>query len=246
MQHTRTGRTRLGSLCRDPKRNKKKEGLKFGQVRGMSCCRLHKKQVECVCWHQTQSKLCWGNNSWSSSGSNSPRSWSITKLRAIKSKCCHNCNCNMPRYQQLVNESNNNSPQQQHSEQPPSVGYHLYLYREQLARRKVEYMRLSKAKYFITETLLAKNWRNLKGCSADDLKTVNNQIVFKHKLRHQIHRLRKLQNLGIRNANPHMESTELWDSFPFPIPSCRTAPRLWPEHSVRRQCVASSSQWRTC
>lgn len=133
----------------------------------------------------------------------------------------------MSRYQQLVNQSNSSQPQQQQQllrlqqqqlqpqqklqqQSPPSVGYHLYLYREQLSRRKVEYIRLSKAKYFITETLLAKTVRNLKGCSIDDLKTVNNQIVFKHKLRHQIHRLRKLQSLGIRNANPHMESTELW------------------------------------
>ncbi|KAH8410706.1 hypothetical protein KR222_011232 [Zaprionus bogoriensis] len=132
----------------------------------------------------------------------------------------------MPRYQQLVNESSCSQPQeqqqqlrlqpqqqqqqqQQQEQSPPSVGYHLYLYREQLSRRKVEYMRLSKAKYFITETLLARTVRNLKGCSIDDLKTVNNQIVFKHKLRHQIHRLRKLQKLGIRNASPHMESTEL-------------------------------------
>lgn len=133
----------------------------------------------------------------------------------------------MSRYQQLVNQSNSSQSQQQQQQfrrlqqptqqqqqqqlqPPPSVGYHLYLYREQLSRRKVEYIRLSKAKYFITETLLAETVRNLKGCSVDDLRTVNNQIVFKHKLRHQIHRLRKLQSLGIRNANPHMESTELW------------------------------------
>ncbi|XP_060655159.1 uncharacterized protein LOC132790598 [Drosophila nasuta] len=131
----------------------------------------------------------------------------------------------MSRYQQLVNESSSSSnhcaanqaqpkeqqqPQQQQQQPPaPSVGYHLYLYREQLARRKVEYIRLSKAKYFITETLLEKTVRNLKGCSLDELKTVNNQIVFKHKLRHQITRLRKLQSLGIRNASPNMESTEL-------------------------------------
>ncbi|KAM8710253.1 hypothetical protein ACLKA7_016966 [Drosophila subpalustris] len=129
----------------------------------------------------------------------------------------------MSRYQQLVNESSNSSQQQQQQKekeqqfqrmpqsqaQPPSVGYHLYMYREQLARRNCEYMRLSKAKYFITETLLAKTVRNLKGCTVDELKTVNNQIVFKHKLRHQIHRLRKLQSLGYRNPNPNMQSTEL-------------------------------------
>ncbi|XP_034483333.1 uncharacterized protein LOC117788622 [Drosophila innubila] len=125
----------------------------------------------------------------------------------------------MSRYQQLVNESSNNSQQQQQQQQKeqqcqrlpqsPSVGYHLYLYREQLARRNVEYMRLSKAKYFITETLLAKTVRNLKGATVDELKTVNNQIVFKHKLRHQIHRLRTLKSLGYRNPNPNMESTEL-------------------------------------
>ncbi|EDW17572.1 uncharacterized protein Dmoj_GI12748 [Drosophila mojavensis] len=116
----------------------------------------------------------------------------------------------MSRYQQLANErSSRQQGQQMYYPQPPSVGYHLYLYREQLARKNVEYMRLSKAKYFITETLLAKTVRNLKACSLDELKTVNNQIVFKHKLKHQIYRLRKLQNLGIRNANPQMESTEL-------------------------------------
>ncbi|XP_034656004.1 uncharacterized protein LOC117893483 [Drosophila subobscura] len=114
--------------------------------------------------------------------------------------------------------SNSNSKrtsggQQQHrhqyQQQPANVGYHLYLYRQQLARRNVEYMRLSKAKYCITDTLLTKTVRNLKACSVDELKTVNNQIVFRHKLKHQIRRLRKLQFLGIKNANPKMESTEL-------------------------------------
>ncbi|EDV39008.1 uncharacterized protein Dana_GF25089 [Drosophila ananassae] len=124
----------------------------------------------------------------------------------------------MPRYQKLINESENmpaaTSQQQQHCYQkqqqhPPNVGYHLYLYRQQLSRKNVEYMRLSKAKYVITDTLLAKTVRNLKGCSVEDLKTVNNQIVFRHKLKNQILRLRKLRNLGIKNANPQMESTEL-------------------------------------
>ncbi|XP_017014262.1 uncharacterized protein [Drosophila takahashii] len=128
----------------------------------------------------------------------------------------------MPRYQKLINESDSNAAaatvaqqQQQHhryqqqQHKMPSVGYHLYLYRQQLAQKNVEYMRLSKAKYFITDTLLAKTVRNLKGCSVDELKTVNHQIVFRHKLRHQIQRLRKLKSLGIKNANPKMESTEL-------------------------------------
>ncbi|XP_017127146.1 uncharacterized protein LOC108145948 [Drosophila elegans] len=128
----------------------------------------------------------------------------------------------MPRYQKLINESDGdsypaatiNQQQQQHRYQQqqhksPSVGYHLYLYRQQLAQKKVEYMRLSKAKYIITDSLLAKTVRNLKGCSVDELKTVNHQIVFRHKLRHQIQRLRKLKSLGIKNANPKMESTEL-------------------------------------
>lgn len=138
----------------------------------------------------------------------------------------------MSRYQKLVNESYSGQPQreqqqqqpqpaqlqsqqqfqhqQQQQQQGPSVGYQVFLYREQLARRKVEYIRLSKAKYFITETLLAKTVRNLQRCSIDELKTVNNQLQFKNKLRHEIHRLRRLQSLGIRNASPHMESTELW------------------------------------
>ncbi|KAH8295770.1 hypothetical protein KR018_008266 [Drosophila ironensis] len=118
----------------------------------------------------------------------------------------------MPRYQKLINESDNTSAatsQQQQKPQPPNVGYHLYVYRQQLSRKNVEYMRLSKAKYVITDTLLAKTVRNLKGCSVDDLKTVNNQIQFRHKLRNQIQRLRKLRSLGIKNANPQMESTEL-------------------------------------
>ncbi|XP_020815728.1 uncharacterized protein LOC110189853 [Drosophila serrata] len=125
----------------------------------------------------------------------------------------------MPRYQKLINEEDNKSSlsssqeqQQPHrfqQHQKPSVGYHLYLYRQQLAQRNVEYIRLSKAKYCITDTLLSKTVRNLKGCSIDELKTVNNQIVFRHKLKHQIMRLRKLKSLGIKNANPKMESTEL-------------------------------------
>ncbi|XP_030372377.1 uncharacterized protein LOC115622550 [Scaptodrosophila lebanonensis] len=116
----------------------------------------------------------------------------------------------MSQYQKQVNEAGTLSRHLENQRrQGPTVTYHLYLYREELSRRNVEYMRLSKAKYFITEKLLAKTVRNLKSCSVDELKAVNHQIVFRHKLKRQIHRLRKLQSLGIKNANPHMESTEL-------------------------------------
>ncbi|KAH8379114.1 hypothetical protein KR009_003131 [Drosophila setifemur] len=122
----------------------------------------------------------------------------------------------MPKYQKLVNESQDNmtptSTQQKlhcYQNQQTNVGYHLYLYRQQLSQKKVEYMRLSKAKYVITDTLLTKTVRNLKGCSVEELKTVNKQIVFRHKLKNQILRLRKLRSLGMKNPNPKMETTEL-------------------------------------
>ncbi|KAH8379449.1 hypothetical protein KR009_005082 [Drosophila setifemur] len=73
----------------------------------------------------------------------------------------------------------------------PTVTYHLFMYRVELARRNARQLRLSRTKIEITDELISKTVRNLKTCSMDDLKAVNRELQFKRKLRSNVSKLRK-------------------------------------------------------
>ncbi|XP_034656005.1 uncharacterized protein LOC117893484 [Drosophila subobscura] len=73
----------------------------------------------------------------------------------------------------------------------PTVTYHLFLYRAELARRNARQLRLSRTKIEITDELISETVRNLKTCSMDDLKAVNRELLFKRKLRHNVSKLNK-------------------------------------------------------
>lgn len=90
-----------------------------------------------------------------------------------------------------------------------TVGYTLYLYREELRRPEVRYTRLSKTKLTLTDELITKYIRNMKQCNKDDLQAISREIQFKKTLKTQLHRMRKLENLGMKNVSPSIESTEL-------------------------------------
>ncbi|XP_030372373.1 uncharacterized protein LOC115622547 [Scaptodrosophila lebanonensis] len=68
----------------------------------------------------------------------------------------------------------------------PTVSYHLFMYRSELARRNARQLRLSATKIEITEELISRTVRNIKTCSVDDLKAVNRELLFKRKLRHDV------------------------------------------------------------
>ncbi|XP_051859569.1 uncharacterized protein LOC133844366 [Drosophila sulfurigaster albostrigata] len=78
----------------------------------------------------------------------------------------------------------------------PTVSYHLFLYREELARRNARQLRLSRTKIDITEELISRTVKNIKTCSMDDLKAVNRELVFKRKLRNRVSKLRKEAKLA--------------------------------------------------
>ncbi|XP_050742661.1 uncharacterized protein LOC108035193 [Drosophila biarmipes] len=73
----------------------------------------------------------------------------------------------------------------------PTVSYHLFLYRVELARRNARQLRLSRTKIEITDELISNTVRNLKTCSMDDLKAVNRELLFKRKLRSNVSKLKK-------------------------------------------------------
>ncbi|XP_016972029.1 uncharacterized protein LOC108039509 [Drosophila rhopaloa] len=75
--------------------------------------------------------------------------------------------------------------------QKPTVTYHLFLYRVELARRNARQLRLSRTKIEITDELISNTVRNLKTCSLDDLKAVNRELLFKRKLRSNVSKLKK-------------------------------------------------------
>ncbi|XP_075164693.1 uncharacterized protein LOC142237208 [Haematobia irritans] len=90
-----------------------------------------------------------------------------------------------------------------------SIIYTLFLYREELKRRSVSFKRLSRTKISLTDKLITKSVRNLEECTTDDLRAINRELLFKKKLKHQVKRIQHLEKLGIRNANPNLQSTEL-------------------------------------
>lgn len=95
------------------------------------------------------------------------------------------------------------------SKKGTSVSYTLFLYREELSRRNTRYMRLSKTKICLTDGLISKTIRNIPQCSVEDLKACSREMQFKNKLKQQIHRLKRLQELGVKNASPNLISTDL-------------------------------------
>lgn len=91
----------------------------------------------------------------------------------------------------------------------PTVSYTLFMYREELKRREARYLRLNKTKVALTSELISKSVRNFKHCTTEDLKAITREMLFKKKLKKQIVRIQKLENLGIENANPNAQSTQL-------------------------------------
>ncbi|XP_013116559.1 uncharacterized protein LOC106093943 [Stomoxys calcitrans] len=89
------------------------------------------------------------------------------------------------------------------------LSYTLFLYRQELSRREASYLHLNKTKFLLTDELINKSFRNLKQCSAADLKAISRELMFKKKLKRHIRRIRKLAKLGIQNANPASQTTKL-------------------------------------
>lgn len=91
----------------------------------------------------------------------------------------------------------------------PTVGYTLFLYREELRRSKVRYSRLNRTKLTLTDELITKGVKNLKQCSMDDLQAITRELLFKKKLNNQLRRIRKLEKMGLKNPNPNTDITAL-------------------------------------
>lgn len=89
----------------------------------------------------------------------------------------------------------------------PTVSYTLFMHREELKRHKTRYLPLNKTKKALTNELISKNVRNFRYQHLKSIITL--KLLFKKKLKKEIVRMEKLQNLGIENPNPNAESTEL-------------------------------------
>lgn len=68
----------------------------------------------------------------------------------------------------------------------PSISYVLFLYREQLRKGNLHSLQLNHTKISLTEKLIRKTEENIRRCSLDDMMTLNRQIMFRNKLKHQI------------------------------------------------------------
>lgn len=90
-----------------------------------------------------------------------------------------------------------------------TVTYALFLYHEELRRRKTRYMRLNKTKILLTHNLVSQGIKNLKYCSIDDINAIRREMLFKQKLKKQLKRIKQLEKLGIENPNPNALTTVL-------------------------------------
>ena len=89
-----------------------------------------------------------------------------------------------------------------------SVGYTLFLYRQEVSRTKKNYKRLNQTKISLTDDLTSKGVKNLKECSMEDLQAITRELKYKQKLKRNLHHIRKMEKNGVKNANPDNKTKE--------------------------------------
>ena len=88
-----------------------------------------------------------------------------------------------------------------------NIVYSLFVYREELRKRKSSFLRLSRTKLLLTNGLISKTVKNINDCSADDLEALNREIIFKKQLMRQMHYRRMELQQQIRSAR------KMWWTF---------------------------------
>lgn len=82
-----------------------------------------------------------------------------------------------------------------------STSYILFLYCEELNRKKVRVVNLKKTKIHLTDKLVSKGVRNLKECSIADLRAITRELLYKNKLKLQLKQLQCNKMLNAKNSD---------------------------------------------
>ncbi|KAH8413282.1 hypothetical protein KR009_009607 [Drosophila setifemur] len=83
----------------------------------------------------------------------------------------------------------------------PSLHYTLFAYREELRRRNTPFMKMSTIKLHLTDNLILQTIKNIRQYDTIEIMNLNREITFKRRLTKQMHKVRKLEKLGL-NVDP--------------------------------------------
>lgn len=89
-----------------------------------------------------------------------------------------------------INRGNAKDKLHQVQQSNSDISFMLYLHREELRKRKPNFMRKACIKLQLTDQLITKTARNADKCSADDLDNMSRETIFKNKLRRHIARVK--------------------------------------------------------
>lgn len=74
-----------------------------------------------------------------------------------------------------------------------TVSYILFIYKEELRRRKVKVFRFLKQKLQLTEKLVARNSSEINSYSEDELENFARELLYKEKLQQKMRNIEKLR-----------------------------------------------------
>ncbi|XP_033156991.1 uncharacterized protein LOC117139007 [Drosophila mauritiana] len=78
-----------------------------------------------------------------------------------------------------------------------SVAYALFLHRQELRRRQMLYVQVSKTKIKLTKELIAEQKQRLASCSPEDLQILSRETQFKRQLQQKLkHRSKQLKAIA--------------------------------------------------
>lgn len=115
---------------------------------------------------------------------------------------------------QVINSSSGSSIKSLPTPQGDAFNYALYLHREELRKRGKSSMSASRTKLLLTQELISKTVKNISKCSADDLRILSRETIFKKNLHRELARQRHrhyLQMLRLRNQQKENESRRNYD-----------------------------------
>lgn len=90
-----------------------------------------------------------------------------------------------------------------------SIPYTIFMYKEELRKRDTPFIKLSKVKIYLTDNLISNTIRNISQYDVAEVMNINEQMMFKKRLCKKIHKIKKLEKLGIKDIDPSRISDDI-------------------------------------
>lgn len=115
----------------------------------------------------------------------------------------------LKRERSLSTTSSSSASSQSGTSSSYSLPYTIFMYKEELRKGTSEFMRLSKVKLHLTDNLISNTIRNITKYDVSEVININEQMMFKKRLYSKMHKIRKLEKMGIKHIDPNQISEEL-------------------------------------